>query len=985
MSLFSVPRNTLDSNAKDDPLRPLRTMADRVGKEVQEFAERVDHWHSHGNENAKAKYKTTLHMVDQFREYASSRVKELRASSDAQHKGDLDQSTRRRIQSMAKVPNRGDDKDKDKPFDPIFSSIESSVSNHSVDVQELRQWQAEFATWDLVYTLIIQYHPEPGTNVEAVKRSQLDKIGTIHRYSSNTAIWDRFLLEDDQAKEKEVVLRWLERIAKENESDIGSITSQLETESGKGTHTWTSGWLDTKSRIKQARRMKTGGDPLPEEAILRTTDNLQDLVTRLDPDAPSRQHRTIEKSDEYYERALWMMCYEMLRRGVPWHEINEWCKDRNEAWRGVSIGVAQDAHSNGSPNLAGPTVGYLFRRMCLYACRGAASPYEAAVYGILSGDLKEVEPVCRSWDDHLYARYNALLLSRFDEYLVQNHADRVPPTLARKFVFRDAVADFGDWETSSAQVVDLLKQHKVISTHSNSPIKLVQGAIISKTVGELVYHVGQAISTIFQKDDRPTKLIIDLTTDMDALSSITSNERRTATTEKHYSALANDPTALRILVHVFIALRKGLGQLNMEEFTDWDALDNVLVTYIELLRNTRRIFSIPVYAAQLNDDRPVHCLARVIPGLHNANEQKQMVGLMDVYDIDPVKVISLNFNVTVSRVFPNQDKVDIPKFELLQPFDEPLWPGKRIKSEFSGLDITKGEEELIEALKWYLHLDKDINDTFKDLTKGLECLLLNGRVGAAMQLYEEVNLEAISQMKTEAYCGYSFDFMAPGSELQDPDIIRSVGQSPRSGRSSLRPSDILSQDEHEDCVTTLRDASRTYWALQQITRVIALFRDWQNEEDKLINTQDKGAIKANLKEAKDIFNQIQAVMETIFHGGLFDNSNNTQNPKLWAIQKAYLPEIIICYIGVIQAAAFFTSRELVVKAMDVATVVADAEKKWLQDIFLETGRMSELMETFALVSQAMLRLGEHDEKKKPVKKRGNRGETVKIWDLNVRN
>jgi nuclear pore complex protein Nup107 len=37
-----------------------------------------------------------------------------------------------------------------------------------------------------------------------------------------------------------------------------------------------------------------------------------------------------------------------------------------------------------------------------------------------------------------------------------------------------------------------------------------------------------------------------------------------------------------------------------------------------------------------------------------------------------------------------------------------------------------------------------------------------------------------------------------------------------------------------------------------------------------------------------------------------------------------------------------------------------------------------------MVSKAMLRLNENDPKKSATKKRGNKGETLRIWDLNAK-
>jgi nuclear pore complex protein Nup107 len=114
-----------------------------------------------------------------------------------------------------------------------------------------------------------------------------------------------------------------------------------------------------------------------------------------------------------------------------------------------------------------------------------------------------------------------------------------------------------------------------------------------------------------------------------------------------------------------------------------------------------------------------------------------------------------------------------------------------------------------------------------------------------------------------------------------------------------------------------------------------------------------------------------------------------EDPNTWRLKLAYIPEIVLAYICVLQTAAFFLQRDSAissaVKAMEIANLVADQENEWLQQLFLESGRMSELVDALASVSKAMLRLNEHDPKKKgAVKKRGSKGETLRIWDLNAK-
>jgi nuclear pore complex protein Nup107 len=724
--------------APNDPLQPLRAMADRVGKEVEKFAERVDHWHTHGNENARAKYQTTVKMVGKFRDVAETQVKELKRAHEKDNKVALERSVRRRIQHMADAPDADAQSTFGRSMPSKAQSIDFNAGAEPAKLRDLRDWQAELATWELVRIIIEQHHPEPGTDPAAAKQARLGKVGGDKRYSPNGEIWDRFLLVDDQAKEKALILRWLEQTARNDRSDIESITAELEAQSGKGAHTWTSGWLDTKSKIKQAKRMEGTDQPLkPDVTTLKTADRTQNLVTQLDPDSPARQKRVLEKSDEFYERALWLVCYEMLRRGLPWKDICEWAQERNETWRGVSVGAAQEVHPKGGPNVAGPTVGFLFRRMCFYAARGARNPYEGAVYGLLSGDLKQAQAqeVCQSWDDHLHAHYNALLLSRFDTYLLQNHANRVTQTLTQKFVFQDAVANIGDWESASKKVIGLLKQQKATAAPSTSPMKLIQGALIAQTLDELILKVGTGLADMLQHDQRPVNLMLHPDSDLNDPGPKPVGDVRAFTSEQCYQTLASDPHAFRILVHIFIVYARGIStQVPSDEMAKWIAMDNVVTAYIEFLRISKRIQLIPLYAAQLQPERAAHCLARVLPDIKNSEEQRRCVALLEQYRIDVVEVVSQSF----SFAFNNSGFIHfndgghtvitnpIKRFRILERIgiqDIGLWPGYRIQRDFDSIEIEPKEEGIIDALQWYHYVGNDYRQTFEHLKNALTIFL----------------------------------------------------------------------------------------------------------------------------------------------------------------------------------------------------------------------------------------------------------------------
>ncbi|KAF2473871.1 nuclear pore complex protein-like protein Nup107 [Lindgomyces ingoldianus] len=1009
------PGVTLGLSSNDDPLQPLRTMADRVGKEVEKFAERVDHWHTHGNEDDQAKYQTTLRMVGKFKDLAESTVKELKRQNDAENKGELAKSMRRRIKNMAELPHPDHEGDLGDSFQSVVPSIESNSAPSSSKVQELRQWQAELATWELLRIIIEHYYHEPGLDVAAAKRKQLAEVGGGSRYSPNIETWNRFLLEDDIAKEKDIILRWLEQTAQSSETDIQSMTEQLEEQSGKDTDSWNVGWLDTRAKIKQEKRLQGVDHPLRPDAVgLRTFERTEPLITQLDPDAPTRQKRRLEKSDDYYERALWMACYEMLRRGTPWEQICEWCKDKNEAWRGVSMGAAYETHPNGGPNIAGPNLGYLYRRMCCYAARGARSQYECALYGLLGGDLKTVEPVCRTWDDHLYAHYNALLLTRFDSYLQKDHSVRqVPRKLTDQFRFKDAVANTGSWEDSAATIIALLKQQKSTAAQSQSPMKLIQGSLIGGSVDDLVYKVGVAISFMLREDSRSGNLIVDPESDPSNPKPKASNEQPKIAAEKCYQNLATDPYALRILVHVLIVLRKGLNVLNVPGFDRWIAVDNVIALYIEFLRLTKRTDLIPLYAAQLHGDRQVHCLARVLADIKSPQDQMRCIALMEQYRINPVDVISRNCQHELEKSGLTNEGNFVSKYEVMERVNdnEYLWPGQRVKRELPGVHLTAKENSLIESLKWYIHLEKEKTCTFIDLTNALKYFLLNGRMGAANKLVSMMSIESLSLIKTEALCGYAFDFTLPGSEKVDQaEISKAIRKLAAASAGRPRPAELPfpGSHGHRKHVMQLRQRSQTYFELQSVVGFVGLLLEWREEEDKLIKAKREGA-KVSTKRAKDLFENLVVVLGQLFESFLSQSSDgqtltkyalaslsdtNPSKPRLereatehWRLTLTYIPEVILSYLSVVQAASFFLSRDLSVKAMEVANMVADVANQWVQDAFMETKRMTQLVDMLAVVSKAMLELSEMEEKKSrgSGKKRGSRGATLRIWDVNVRN
>jgi nuclear pore complex protein Nup107 len=285
----------------------------------------------------------------------------------------------------------------------------------------------------------------------------------------------------------------------------------------------------------------------------------------------------------------------------------------------------------------------------------------------------------------------------------------------------------------------------------------------------------------------------------------------------------------------------------------------------------------------------------------------------------------------------------------------------------------------------------------------------------------DLSVESLSLSRTEALCGYPFDINQPGAEERDEALLHEHRSTLTDDdlRNALKYDAMPNAEKHAAIVQRLRENSQPYYDLQLIVRILCLFREWRQEEEDLIkyvlsvvlfsndwlilrlcrlrtdqSRQPSEAAaakkKADMSHTKEVLESIEQVFTALVSAvttSLRDHPE-AENPDTWNLKFAYIPEIVLAYLSVLQTAAFFLQRDSAVssavRAMEIANLVADEENEWLQEVFLKTGRMSELVDALAMVSKAMLRLNEHEPKKSASKKRGSKGETLRIWDLNAK-
>lgn len=663
-------------------------MAERVGKEVETFAEHLDQFFELLHEMER--YDAVLKVVDDFQDVAAKAAEKL----EEDHQRERAQQLRKEWSENANISTTTH----------AFASSTSlrlggSLSDAKKEkVEQQRRWQQEADLWDL-FRIMLELHYQNPTVWRQQRDEELAQMGDVHRYTSEQELWDRFLLCDDTARERQLIKRWLEQTADHQESDIQGIVEQLEAKAGRGKGLWTSGWMHTRERIKHEKRLRTWPDPdaepLPQ---LKRSDNTEMLTASLDPDASARQNRTLEQPDSYFERATWIACWEMLRRGKTWQEVSEWCQQRNEGWRAVAIGKGADPAE--LPSLSA------WRKMCYLASQTAcSSDYEAAVYGLLGGSYNAMQKICRSVDDHLYAHYSTYLVRHFDHWLSESYPHRAP--LARHGVIEETLEDP---EQGMYDMLNRLRKKPATGLESIKPMKIIQSYLIANDIGSLVNTLGYAISYTDQKRGREGRMIVHL-------EPFWSDKSQNQPEEE----VALDPQALRITTHMSILLDKlAPPQLTKEE--DY-ARENVTIAYIQTLRAAGKRDLIPLYAAQLSKGAYIQAMSHVMQDITDAKEQTETLSLLDQYKLDVVFILNEQLGYVLDAHLAKDLHGTERPLQLLEPSKEQYHPAQRISNSFLPEYETEGDVAVVASLRWFNMIPGQWKDTFGNLSLALrKCL-----------------------------------------------------------------------------------------------------------------------------------------------------------------------------------------------------------------------------------------------------------------------
>ncbi|KAJ2972174.1 hypothetical protein NUW58_g9238 [Xylaria curta] len=781
---------------------------------------------------------------------------------------------------------------------------------------ELERWEQEVLVWDLLRRLLPLRYSARNT----LRPARRD----ISRFQSASKLWNEFLQSDPIAQERKAILECLQVSADDSRTDIDNLVRDYQKQADRG-DIIAHGWLHTRSAIKMQKNINSWTGPLDPASAdagqLVDVNGSNPLVTQLDPDVATRQGRKLEPQDEYFERAIWLGCYELLRRGRSLNEIRDWCVERTEVWRAVSMSAMPLSKSQEVDRSSlDPLSILLWRRTCFALARqGGTDDYERAVYGILSGDIASVEKVCRGWDDFVFAHYNALLRAQFDGYLAKRTSSDSTATIHQIFPSFNALQFHGDASPASERLVSSLESNPKTSVEARTPLKALQAAILSNNLTQYMHDLGVALGK--RANQKATSHLIPEIDD----AAVSVNDSR--------FFMMNDYEGLRVATHVYL-LVSCLDSLEGEDHTRHDrrkAQDNIVATYVSILRLANLTDLMPLYCSKLQEERGFFTLSRNITRLESPDERNILLKIMAKLGMNAAKfVVYQPWSILEQNPAPEQDVPPFGAFTVFLNSPPTLKYGRPLKPDFfeepENIDAT--DESLIQSLEWFLLVDGLWEEFFKAGTAVYKRFLKGFNLHAARCLSERVRCADIFRRKT----GLTITDDADVSWFED---VRSGAVTV-----SLRGEELSAEQIA---------AARNFFEMECLVRAldsmetIASSEAMAQDPTEELNRDFWGNVGNEVKS-------IKSFMRPILNNWLLESVEGDED--FIYLRDAYLPETIIGYVSILHFAGTSLSRDNLLECMELASVIARKDAD-VAAVLMKAGRMKEIVEGFANCSKAL--------------------------------
>lgn len=918
-------------------LHPLRRTADRVTRQIEAFAEKLDRFKQKGNRTDDfGRFQAAYQLVKSYQTFTQDAIQDISK------------------QSTLKRAKMG-----------WSASRNETAAQDPKTEEELQRLQLEANTWQLLLNLISIDNP---AGHEMDKEAQETAFQKLHRYSSDREVWEQFLTADPYARECVIVMKWLEHTAKTQSQDIDSLIADLEKQAERGQGLWAHGWLYTKEAIKGQKRLRAWPQPLePNDpgitiSLLRS-DKSGALITQLDPDAITRQKHLLQKQDQFHERATWMTCWKMVRQGESWTKIREWAQERLEHWRAVSLcgsSVDKDSHVGKTPVDDGTTRMMNFRshKPWQSACSALAhnstsEDFERAVYALLCGETEAAFKVCQNYDDYLYVHFNSVVLGRYQGFCKQfQRRLAFSPTTPATFV--PEPAGYND----TSKFLQAAKGNERIGAEARNPYRTIQAVILGRGYDSFFQRLASAVSHVANSKSDGSSYVPEL-------SSVPVDES--------LFIAAQDEDSLRIATHLYL-VADSIGYVR----SDTQFFENVSVNvtgYISNLEERDLFDVIPLYASLLPQHLAHSALGQILLQIVDPRERKQQVRLMEKHGINIEAVFEDQWAWISGSVEAVDHSTTVKRYsKVLRRSDGSPYLAP-VRKDLIGTSITELDDYMIRSLEWLRYIDGQWGKICHLGAQLYRRFFISGKLAAARELSRRMNLSDLSRES------FGFDVAEFPMEMEDgvdastpepmsPSKIRLPGSAHKRSRSNgvtngAQQSILYQQSQ------TMRDLEALILAFDALENFATL---WE-KLDKNRRRRDTGTTKNLRVELQEALDEIGLNVDAILDEWLIPADNEPNVSELEEIRLTYIPELFLDYHNALYYAAHVLTGEILVQCMNLGMQVSENEH--LTRSFVGAKRMRELVDALAVSSKAMVNT--HSEPGK----RLLGGEMLGIWNVKV--
>lgn len=646
------------ASGAQEVLQPLRRTADRVTRQIEAFADKLDQFKRKNTSDEFQKIQAAYKLVSSYRDLAQNAIQDI---------------------------------NKEQTLKRAKAGFRSSAARDPKADEEVRRLQLEADTWRLLLNLISIDDP---ASRQTFKEARQTVFQNLHRYSTDREVWEEFLAADQYALECVLAMRWLEETSKTGPQDLDFLITDMEAHAERGQGLWAHGWLFTKEAIKGHKRLRAWPQPLEpnDPALSRSLLNNEDsapLITQLDPDALIRQKHSLQKQDDFHERATWITCWKMLRQGENWTKIREWASGRLESWRAVSLcGSSVDTRStntrtpvdNGMTRLMNSKAHDSWRSACAALAHNPnTDDFQRAVYALLCGESEPALKVCRSWDDFLYVYFNRVVVSRYQGFCKQfqrklSHSPNTPVT------YQPEPAGHADLQ----KFLVYLRGNERVGGEARNPFRNIQAAILSKGYDSYFDVLAQAISQLrVEKDGRPS-----------VIPQISHGQA-----EESYRIAAEDEEAIKVAAHIYFIVQY-MGYTDSSNETFKAAASTIVAKYIVNLEAKGLYDLIPLYVSLLPVEMSHHVFSKILIEIVDPRERKQQVRLMQKHGIDIDAVLDAQWSwlsAHVSSIEHSRGVIGYSRVVRRPDGSRVLMPPKK---DLIGTTVAEEDEKMIRSLEW---------------------------------------------------------------------------------------------------------------------------------------------------------------------------------------------------------------------------------------------------------------------------------------------